>query len=531
MGVNISGSGILSGIASLVMGAVNNLNLLVTRIIGYTNTGGGGSSYYTTTVASIDPGYLAVSNNGQVIRSFDGYNWNSTTSVSSSYGDADQYYLNDKFYTFGGGGGAISSDGATTWVNNQGINSIITSAPSGSFLSTVVKAGNRYYAYVRNNDSHKAMFTSSDLENWSQVNGISDDTYEFQGSFGNNVYVLISKNSGQTYYSNDGLNFTLGTAISTDEISGINFINGLFLAYAGAGRNKISVSTDGAIWTSSTVSIPGKGQFFYLNNNFVFIGNAQSGSDVYTSVNGTTWTTETRFEPTIEDPFSSQTISPVLYVFNKYYRLRCLTNFNGTLEEISAYYSTNLVDWTKENTPIVNNNPQLFSPHSAEVFENGQGIFFGFNGISITSTNGTAWTVGNSQPGGGTGGWFRPGIRGLIANVRQVQVSIGDQGSGGAEILAPVDIYTVPANKTTDIDEVRIKNNSGNTITYDLAVLDTGVQLTDQNALINDQSVLAGATATVTSINIPMTAGQRIVVFPSAVDVVEVKVYGTESNA
>ena len=126
-------------------------------------------------------------------------------------------------------------------------------------------------------------------------------------------------------------------------------------------------------------------------------------------------------------------------------------------------------------------------------------------------------------PGGGSSYYT------TIVDGVEVQISIGNQGEEGAEILAPVDVYTVPSTKTADIDQVTVKNNSANTITYDLAVLNSGVELTDLNALINDQAVSAGATATVSSISQTLTPGQRIVVFPSAVDVVEVKVFGTET--
>jgi hypothetical protein len=109
--------------------------------------------------------------------------------------------------------------------------------------------------------------------------------------------------------------------------------------------------------------------------------------------------------------------------------------------------------------------------------------------------------------------------------------NIGDQGSGGlVETLAPVTVYTVPAGKSAVIDSVTVKNSSNNTITYDLAVLSSGENLTDSNSLINDEPVIAGATETVLTISSPQTQGKRIVVLPSAVDVVEVKVYGTESD-
>lgn len=124
------------------------------------------------------------------------------------------------------------------------------------------------------------------------------------------------------------------------------------------------------------------------------------------------------------------------------------------------------------------------------------------------------------------------GLFPTLATYDEVQSSIGNQTDGTAEVLAPVDVYVVPSGKTAYIDQVTIRNNSSNTITYDLDVLDPGAELTDENLIRNDQEILAGATAIVTTPAFEnLTAGQRIVVFPSAVDVVEVKVYGTETVA
>lgn len=130
-----------------------------------------------------------------------------------------------------------------------------------------------------------------------------------------------------------------------------------------------------------------------------------------------------------------------------------------------------------------------------------------------------------SIPGTGGSSYYTTIVDGV-----EVQISIGDQGSGGAEILAPVDVYTVPTGKTTYIQKVEIFNTTNFTHRYDLAVLDPGVALTDQNALVNDGWLSPSTLVTNTDITQTLTAGQRIVVFPSTVDVAEVKVYGIETS-
>lgn len=127
--------------------------------------------------------------------------------------------------------------------------------------------------------------------------------------------------------------------------------------------------------------------------------------------------------------------------------------------------------------------------------------------------------------------WSHPVYLQDMTTYVQVQASIGNQADETVEVLAPVDVYTVPINIATTIDQITLKNNSANQITYDLGVLAAGVNLTDGNALINDQAIAAGETVTVSNITGKKLPGTRVSVLPSAVDVVEVKVYGTTSPA
>ena len=111
--------------------------------------------------------------------------------------------------------------------------------------------------------------------------------------------------------------------------------------------------------------------------------------------------------------------------------------------------------------------------------------------------------------------------------------------SSSAEILAPVDVYTVPTDKYLRLNEggsITVKNLTTYPVTFDLAFLNPDASFTD-NIIKNDEPVAAGQTITLTAFtsNNPyctgiLGPGVRIAIFPSAVDIVEVKVYGTETS-
>ena len=455
MGVNISGQGVLSGIATLVAGVVNNLNLLITRVIGYTNTGGGGSSYYTSTVESVQPAFLAkASQNRDAIYSLDGINWNLIASDDTSLNTGSMFYAQEKFWVFTGYGNYGYSTNGKNWT--------ILEEPAGSWVSFI---------------------------------------------YADNKFVMLG--FLQAAVSTDGINWTTTSTPDSGYFSTLAFGNGKFVALpveSYQGTNGM-YSTDGANWTTMSMPVSRWISLTFGNGKFVAItqGTGQYLSPptrIFYSTDGINWTESFQFP----DYYGAD----VVYGEDRFV-------VSGTYNGFGLY-STDGINWTQTSFPS-----QVLSDEL--VYGNGKFIKIGDN-QGLYSTDGITWTV-TSFP---VSNYYNLAAHGNLSVLQEVQISIGDSGSGGAEILAPVDIYTVPANKTTDIDEVRVKNNSLNQITYDLGVLNAGVQLSDQNALINDQTISAGATATITSISTPLTSGQRIVVLPSAVDVVEVKVYGTETS-
>ena len=48
--------GMLIGLGKMIKRVTSNLNLLASRVLGFTYRGGGGSSYYTTTEGALSPG-------------------------------------------------------------------------------------------------------------------------------------------------------------------------------------------------------------------------------------------------------------------------------------------------------------------------------------------------------------------------------------------------------------------------------------------------------------------------------------------
>ena len=486
MGVNISGKGVLSGLASLVAGVVNNLNLLVTRLIGYTNTGGGGTSYYTTMVGSSGPGFLSFSNT-KISYSRDGITWSLGSTLNAGTTWTNPVFGNDKFVN-------ITQFGQTAY-SLDGINwSLGTNFGSGIYNQ--ITFANNIFTTISYDGQ---VVYSLDGITWSLGNQISGNWYN-NPVFGNNIFVNRSS-LGQAAYSLDGINWSLGNQISGNWIASLSFNNNIFTDISSNG--KAVYSLDGINWSLGTDLTNLGTDFIYgatFGNN-VFVMSSSMGQIIY-SLDGINWSLagETGVSNNIRIAFGNNIFVGI-------------TLLGNTLA------STDGINWAL----LSDLSGTWFNP---TIFANNVFLNINTDGEVAYSLNGVAWNQVNLGPGSNF-----PGISfGTVSTLVETQIVIGDSGSGGAEILAPVDVYTVPAGKTTSIDEIRIKNNSLNQITYDLGVLSSGVNLSDQNALINDQVVSAGATSTLTNIVGTMSAGQRLVVFPSAVDVVEVKVYGTESN-
>ena len=131
--------------------------------------------------------------------------------------------------------------------------------------------------------------TNNDITDWQAA---SPNAY-FRGlAFGNNVFVGVSTNF---YYSYDGISWTVGTYLGSEYIT---FGNGLFVAvgYAnvsGVLTSFIHTSTNGINWTART---PSEAMWFQAieYGNGIYVAVARSGTNrIMTSPDGITWTSRT----------------------------------------------------------------------------------------------------------------------------------------------------------------------------------------------------------------------------------------------
>jgi hypothetical protein len=539
MGVNISGKGVLSGLATLVAGVVNSLNLLVTRIIGYTNTGGGGSSYYTTLVENSVNGFVAQSESGSLAFSTNGTDWiyNSEHPLYPGWTN-NIIAANGKIYCFAGTRFVYSSDGIS-WTRGVEVDQQ-ENVTILSHMQPPVYINNMFLSLNGN-----VVAYSTDGLNWADkymVEGYTDYmniSSTRQILFGNNTYFTMNESTGQSLVSSNGIDWSLGFNFNPSQYGDFKLDNtifegGRFVTVSRYGQTLSS--TDGITWTvGSGISLAQSEPVYIVGyEDGIYFAVGYAGTTAWSS-NGSSWNVD----------YSNNNDNNA--------NINYLTEFFSSDGKVIAYpewvdsdsqylHSVDKVNWTVQTFPAFSINTRIrFSEFLDKTIMVSNGQTEAEYGLTKTSTDLINWVDGftfynpvpavryqGAEPQLLNRDWFAP--QAVSSSIRiETQVSIGDQGTEGAEIIAPVDVYTVPANTTTDIDEVRVKNTSANTITYDLGVLDTGVTLTDQNALINDQAISAGATATITNISNPLTAGKRIVLFPSAVDVVEVKVYGTES--
>ena len=546
MGVNISGSGILSGIASLVMGAVNSLNLLVTRIIGYTTSSGGGSSYYTTMVGSTGPGYVLAKNDG-VYYSTDLENI-STTKALDTWGISEILEVNGIFFTNGLQSPYTSSDG----VNWSPI------AASQSYLDSRFRLTGAFYidnkytlvGNTREGDGtvespyvYRGMsLKSTDGVNWDwhlQVPGLYISSVVHQTSEISETSQLVaifvnSNNNRIIKYSNEGYYwYDLELSVSnpagpyTGPIPSKVIIDNWGIVFAVSGSESISNgeyigrkqpnSTQMFFYEPSENYVGLTSISFHENGQYYFAVNASSPGKIFTSNDSVEWV-ETSLPSPLEPVTFDKTkfLNGLPIVYGTYGLLVISRDPNTGLVTVDL---SNIFDDFTDNEP----GPQL----TEVLYHNNKWIAASFDYGIATGTS-----IFNLQYKNNTAGFFDI-TAGTVSTLVEAQVSIGDQGTEGAEILAPVDVYTAPAEETylsAFIQEVKLKNLSNNTITYDLGLLSPGVDLSDQNALINDQPILAGQTITLTDQDIPgpIINGTRIVILPSSVDVLEVKVYGFE---
>jgi hypothetical protein len=296
--------------------------------------------------------------------------------------------------------------------------------------------------------------------------------------YGANRFVAFANSfTSNVAYSDDGIIWTQGNnPIEPVEWNDVAYGNGLFVAVSA--YNYSAYSSDGISWTSSLFPNSGQAPDSVAFGNNIFIA-ARKHSDntqirVFSSNNGIDWT-----ESFIQSPEGLYDSVFVSYGDGKFVML---ARTAAPTVEAHSFVSTDGISWLISEA-IVAEDDQISQWHSMVYGERFQ----------LTET----------------------------LNI------IGGQGTTQTEEFLPTTVYTVPTGKQTTVTSIFVANHNDTDSTYDLAVVPAGEELSLKHHIRWDMAVAANDFENI-STKITMSAGDKLVVFPSTVDTVSITAFGVE---
>jgi hypothetical protein len=229
--------------------------------------------------------YVAIGDIGSIRTSSDLLTWN-TAATGTTVRMEKIIFVNGIFVVGSQLGQIRTSTDGITWTTRTSSN-----------LSVFIKAltyTNNLYIYGTNgwSQNQPRIGTSTDGITWNTAvsTGLKEGTDNIIGiAYGNGLYVAAAE-TGLTRTSTDTINWEVGSVLPTSQlIRALTFANNQFV-YAGTG-GVLGTSTDGITWTTrtsgTTSTING---LTFGNNLFVTAGN---GGVIRTSTDGITWDART----------------------------------------------------------------------------------------------------------------------------------------------------------------------------------------------------------------------------------------------
>ena len=402
---------------------------------------------------------------------------------------------------------------------------------------------------VSNNKIEEILSSGADFESSLTPISLPTSDYVSSGVFGQEKYILstgigsfISEDNGQTWttsYTEAGY--------FTQMVYG----NGIFV---GINQDReIYYSADGINWLASTYTTTNIGLgnlLFNISNNTFYAldrDNVSSITDVIYSSDGLNWSSVTT------DRFIGSMILHSSTLF--------ATTYDPTDPSpevfLSLIFDNGATIYDQPVSLPLNYIGELLSTGGELIYRN-ELLFY------VSSNGGYNWTAATQPPTSGGTAVYADGkiilkgsqetfistspyleyieypttsfnfvIPGQVGSLVETQVSIGDQGSGTAEVLTPVKVYAAPPTSEAIplIEYVTVKNTSIYPVLFDLAIINSGMpgreQMNSSTLAINDQPVASNQTITVLSDFGRLYEGETITILPSSIDALEVKVYGT----
>ena len=323
--------------------------------------------------------------------------------------------------------------------------------------------------------------------------------------YGNDKFVSVSSGEN-SFYSTDGITWTQtsmpGGSINWESVT---YGDGKFIAVGLS--STAAVSADGISWMGLTMPANNSENRWsavaYGGGKFVALLSLY-GEAAY-STSGTSWTMTS---------IPAAQWSSIVYADNKFVALAYSSSIGA--------YSTDGITWTQTSMPV--NGSWTSIAYGAGKFV---AINYPGSASSTTSaaysTDGITWQV-STVP---TGQWFSVAFGEAAQLLVETLNIIGGQGTAQTEEFVPATVYTVPTGKQTTVTSIFVANHDDTDSSYDLAVVPAGEELSLKHHIRWDMAVAAKDFENI-STKITMSAGDKLVIFPSTVDTVSITAFGVE---
>lgn len=314
-----SGRYVVVGSQGMIISSTNAVNWTkINTGVPYDLNGVDGGSVLAS--GYITPLFVAVGNSGTIMTSPDGLAWTlrfsgtffnlAAASIVLKAYNADGDWIGSTLVAVGDSGTILTSTDYTSWTS-------YSSGTSSNLLGVANDGNGRFGAIGQEgtfvaapdgiNWAAEPMAGSTDLNGLIYANGNflavgnsgaiqagvawlprnSGTTSSFvAGSYGNGTYVVLG---GQTLVASaDGINWSVGYANGSANLSGITFGTNLFVAVGGRGTGMVLTSSNGFNWVSQNLGVTNSlSVVAYGDGVFVAMGSA---GVVFRSPDGVNWT-------------------------------------------------------------------------------------------------------------------------------------------------------------------------------------------------------------------------------------------------
>ena len=359
--------------------------------------------------------------------------------------------------------------------------------PESGYWQSVTYGDGKFVAVTYYSPTSELSASSTDGITWTTSASLPISSSWQSVTYGDGKFVAVAytSNTGESSaYSTDGITWTLSD-LPNSSWQSVTYGDGKFVAVATNGNTgQLSAySTDGITWTSSDLTGTWWYSVTYGDGKFVAISTSgnQNEYSAY-STDGVTWTLSN---------IPAASWYSVAYGNGKFLAVAGSGDYG---------YSTDGIDWTLSVIPGF---------HSWQSVAYGDGKFVAVSGNTFAaySTDGITWTLSDLPKD----------------NWKSVTYGYGV----GLTVIIPTVIYEVPEDRQATATSIFISNNKNFDVSYDLAVIPQGEELSLKHYLRRNMTI-SSKDFELLSTKITMSSGDRVELYSNSIDSLSITMFGAE---